>query len=171
MKYTNTYIYIYIYVYPGPGPARAVPSHPPPQSPHSHEAPKRIQSRKFEYRYIIYVYNIYIYIYIYIYIWITSANLCISMHEAKLRRTKVDADGRRAENGILRAAISNASFKRTSWPRQVCAAISETLVSVSIFKQFWSIFVQFGVHLRHFGCQNVKTKATMLIFLKHIEGG
>ena len=41
------------------------------------------------------------------------------MHEAKLSRAKVDADNRRTEEGILRAAISNASFERISRPRWV----------------------------------------------------
>ena len=41
------------------------------------------------------------------------------MHEAKLSGAKGDADNRRTEEGILRAANLNTSFERISRPRRV----------------------------------------------------
>ena len=55
----------------------------------------------------------------YLLFYFTSANPCMSMHEAKLSRAKVNADNRRTEDSILRAAISSASYERTSRPKLV----------------------------------------------------
>jgi hypothetical protein len=60
----------------------------------------------------------------------TSANPCISMHEARWSREKYDADNRRTRGSILRAAMSNASHERTSrvWAR---ASLFETAAAIS----------------------------------------
>ena len=59
--------------------------------------------------------------YILFYFYILARDPCISMHEAKLSRARVDADNRRTEEGILRAAISSASFERISRPVHIHA--------------------------------------------------
>ena len=83
-----------------------------------------------QYIYIYILFNLYTYIYIY-----TSVNPCISMHEAKMNRARVDADSRRTEDSICRAAIPSASYERSSWlwvrGRQARAAISSASTAIS----------------------------------------